>query len=223
MSHHGRARDLAERADVRQAGGAVAGLEDDLVLRRALEPRDDLLRLLERPGVRLRGKVAKGWCVDIGGAHRFGLTGGRTVGTAPCAVKRKSSAKRLKRADWKISEPQIRELALLPDPEQGVVQRQPDRIVAAFDRDADALAEVAAVEIGTAAERTAVLGIGAVEPERERDRVAEHQVDVAALEREAGDIGVRIGARLDLGEQRFEIGLVRRDRKSTRLNSSHVS
>ncbi len=31
-AHHGRARDLAERADMRQARRAVAGLEQDLVL-----------------------------------------------------------------------------------------------------------------------------------------------------------------------------------------------
>ena len=32
VAHHGGARDLAEGADMRQAGGAVAGLEDHLVL-----------------------------------------------------------------------------------------------------------------------------------------------------------------------------------------------
>ena len=51
VAHHGGARDLAERADVRQAGGAVAGLEDDGAgrLRNALQPAQDLARLLERP------------------------------------------------------------------------------------------------------------------------------------------------------------------------------
>ena len=59
MPHHGRAGDLAERADVRQAGRTVAGLEQHLVLRLPFQPRDDLLRLLERPGVRLFGKAAQ--------------------------------------------------------------------------------------------------------------------------------------------------------------------
>ena len=59
VAHHGGARDLAEGADMRQAGGAVAGLEDHLVLRLALQPRDDLARLLERPGVRLLGELAQ--------------------------------------------------------------------------------------------------------------------------------------------------------------------
>ena len=59
VAHHGGARDLAERADVRQAGRAVAGLEDHLVLRLLLQPRDDLARLLERPGVRLLGEFAQ--------------------------------------------------------------------------------------------------------------------------------------------------------------------
>ena len=59
MAHHGGARDLAERADMRQAGGAVAGLEDHLVLGLRLEPRDDLARLLERPGVRMLGEFAQ--------------------------------------------------------------------------------------------------------------------------------------------------------------------
>ena len=59
VAHHGGARHFAEGADMRQAGGAVAGLEDHLVLRLALEPRDDLARLLERPGVRLLGNLAQ--------------------------------------------------------------------------------------------------------------------------------------------------------------------
>ena len=50
VAHHGGARHLAEGADMRQARGAVAGLEQHLVLAGALEPRDELARLLERPG-----------------------------------------------------------------------------------------------------------------------------------------------------------------------------
>ena len=51
VADHGRPRDLAERADMRQARGAVAGLEDDLRFRRAPEALDHLARLLERPGL----------------------------------------------------------------------------------------------------------------------------------------------------------------------------
>jgi hypothetical protein len=58
MAHHGGARHFAERADMRQAGRAVAGLEDHRVLRRLLQPRHDLARLLEGPGVRLLGEFA---------------------------------------------------------------------------------------------------------------------------------------------------------------------
>ena len=51
VAHHRGARDLAERADMRQAGRAVAGLEQDR-LGKALPfvALDDLPRLLERPG-----------------------------------------------------------------------------------------------------------------------------------------------------------------------------
>ena len=57
---------------MRQARGAVAGLEDHLVLGLALEPRHELARLLERPGVRLLGDFAQalgGWHFD--GRHQL--------------------------------------------------------------------------------------------------------------------------------------------------------
>ena len=50
VAHHGRARDFAERADMRQARGAVAGLEQNLFLAGALDARDELAGLLEGPG-----------------------------------------------------------------------------------------------------------------------------------------------------------------------------
>src|SRR5690606_28687829 len=55
--HHGRARHLAEGADMRQAGRAVARLEQD-TLRKALLfiARHDLARLLEGPGAALFGR-----------------------------------------------------------------------------------------------------------------------------------------------------------------------
>ncbi len=74
MAHHRGARDFAERADMRQAGRSIAGLEYHLVLRLALEPRDDLARLLERPGVRQFGDFAQrgggGFSVVIGFCFR---------------------------------------------------------------------------------------------------------------------------------------------------------
>ena len=57
MPHHGRAGDLAKGANMRQTGRPVAGLEDYFVLGMFLKPRDDLARLLERPGIRLLGKL----------------------------------------------------------------------------------------------------------------------------------------------------------------------
>ena len=58
VAHHGGACDLAESADMRQPRGAVAGLEDHLVLAMLLQPCDDLARLFEWPGVRLLGELA---------------------------------------------------------------------------------------------------------------------------------------------------------------------
>jgi hypothetical protein len=60
VAHHGGARDLAEGADMRQAGRAIAGLEQHITLvrRRAPGARHQLARLLEGPGLRLQGKIA---------------------------------------------------------------------------------------------------------------------------------------------------------------------
>ena len=69
VTHHRGTRDLAEGADMRQAGGAIAGLEDHLVLGLSLEPRDDLTRLLERPGVRLLGEFAERGCLGFCDCH----------------------------------------------------------------------------------------------------------------------------------------------------------
>ena len=50
VADHGGARHLAEGADMRQAGGAVARLEQHLAVEsRPLRARDQLARLLERP------------------------------------------------------------------------------------------------------------------------------------------------------------------------------
>ena len=52
LAHHRGARDLGEGADVRQARGTVAGLEEHVALggRLAVEPYQQLSRLLEGPG-----------------------------------------------------------------------------------------------------------------------------------------------------------------------------
>jgi hypothetical protein len=84
MTHHGGARDFPEGADVRQAGRAVAGLEDHLVLGLLLQPRDDLAGFLERPGIRLLGEFAQS-CGSFSNGHH-GLRA-RTVGIPRINVK----------------------------------------------------------------------------------------------------------------------------------------
>src|SRR5258705_13076575 len=114
-----------------------------------------------------------------------------------------------KRTDREITQPQISETALLPNPEQGPIEREPDGIIALFDRDSDTFAEIAAVDIGAAAEGTAIFGIGTVEPKGERDRIAEQEIDLAAPQREPRLVRARIGANLDLGKQGLKISLMR--------------
>src|ERR1700675_3804564 len=92
--------------------------------------------------------------------------------------------KLLERTDGKIAQPQIGEAAFFPDPEQRPVQRLPQQIVAFADADADALAEIAALDKGPARERAAFARIGAVDPERQRDRIAEDEVDFAPPQRQ---------------------------------------
>ncbi len=64
--HHGGAHDLAEGADMRQAGWAIAGLEQHIAFgrRRVLVALHQLARLLERPG-------ARGNCILLLGTHHF--------------------------------------------------------------------------------------------------------------------------------------------------------
>src|SRR5258708_7056236 len=70
-----------------------------------------------------------------------------------------------KRADREIPQPQVGVAALFPEPEQRPVERLPQQVVVAADRDADAFAEETALQIGAAAEFAAVGRVGAVEPE----------------------------------------------------------
>src|SRR6185312_11406492 len=83
------------------------------------------------------------------------------------------------RADRKIPQPQIRKAAFFPEPEQRPVQRRPQQIVALADSDADALAEIAALDERPAGEGAAFARVSAVDPERQRDRVAEDEIDLA--------------------------------------------
>src|SRR5690242_10181530 len=113
------------------------------------------------------------------------------------------------RIDRKIAQPQIGKAALLPQTEERPVDGEPQRVVAALDRDADALAEVSALDERPAHERAAAAGIRAVEPEGEVERICEQEIDLAAPQRLARRVGGRIGAHLRLGEQVAQVLLVR--------------
>src|ERR1700732_3748696 len=102
----------------------------------------------------------------------------------------------LKRTDRKIAQPQVGIAALFPKPEQRPVQRLPQQVVALAHRDADAFAEVAAFDKRSAREHAAVTRIRAVDPERERDRIAEDEIDLAAPQRDAQRFIIRIGVQL---------------------------
>src|SRR5258708_40314810 len=85
----------------------------------------------------------------------------------------------LERAHRKIMQPQIGVAAFFPDPEQRPVQGLPQQGVALAHRDADALAEISALDERTAGERAATTGISAVDREGQRDRIVEDEIDVA--------------------------------------------
>src|SRR5437870_10932757 len=71
----------------------------------------------------------------------------------------------LKRADGKIAQPQIGVAAFFPDTKQRPVQRLPQQVVALAHGDADALAEIAALDKRPAREGAAFAGIGAARSE----------------------------------------------------------
>src|SRR5207237_9027641 len=89
----------------------------------------------------------------------------------------------LKRADGEIPQPQIGIAAFFPDAKQRPVQRLPQQVVALAHGDADALAEIAALDKRPARERAAFAGICAVDPERQRNRVAKTEVALTARQR----------------------------------------
>src|SRR5262249_19502480 len=84
MAHHGRAGDLAEGTDMRKSRGTVTGLEDDLVLGMFLEPRDNLARLFEWPGIRLLGQLTE---KSGGFRRRPRVSGGRALEMAQRPLK----------------------------------------------------------------------------------------------------------------------------------------
>src|SRR3954469_21032785 len=86
------------------------------------------------------------------------------------------------RADRKIAQPQIGIAAFFPEPEQRPVQRLAQQVVALAHGDPDALAEIAALDERSAAEGATIAGISAVDPERQRNRVAEDEVNFAAAQ-----------------------------------------
>src|SRR6201981_1986211 len=102
----------------------------------------------------------------------------------------------LERAHREIAQPQIGVAAFFPDPEQRPVQRLPQQVVALAHGNADALAEIAALDERAAGEGAAIRRIGAVDPERQRDAVAEDEVDLAAAKREPRRLVIRIGMQL---------------------------
>src|ERR1700750_168006 len=108
---------------------------------------------------------------------------GAVASLSPSRSLSRASGLTSERADGEVAQPQVGELALLPQTEQTPVQGLAQGVVAAADRNADALAEIAALGEGTALERAAPGGIGSVEPERERDAVAEQEIDLAAPQR----------------------------------------
>ena len=71
VTHHGGAGDLAEGADVRQARGAVAGLEQNLGRAGFGDARDELFRFLEGPGGGCQGGGVERWrrVLRRGGGH----------------------------------------------------------------------------------------------------------------------------------------------------------
>ena len=135
---------------------------------------DDRFMLRRLPGVFVAGEMLD-WDAPTGGyLLQASFATGAAAGRGALAWLRSKKSTSI-RADREITQPQVGEAALLPQPEQRPVDRLAQQIVAAFDRDADALAEEAAFHIGPAAEHAAAGGVGAVEPERERDAVAEQQ------------------------------------------------
>src|SRR5947209_13890201 len=122
-----------------------------------------------------------GWATVIPGRCDASNPESRDSGSGADAPSRNDRL--LERADGKIAQPQIGVAAFFPQPEQRPVQRLPQQVVAFAHRDPDALAKIPAFDERSAAEGAAFGRIGAVDPERERDRVAKDKIDLAAPQR----------------------------------------
>src|SRR5207302_7905437 len=109
VPHHGGARNLPERADMGKPRRPVAGLENHFILGPRLEPRENLARLLERPGVRLLRELAQfrssifdhvGHSALSARAYNSRMRGSRLIYQS-------------KLADREVAQPQVRKAALL--------------------------------------------------------------------------------------------------------------
>src|SRR6516162_8670711 len=118
---------------------------------------------------------------------------GCTVISARCvSIEPGMTVECSERTHREIAQPQIGVAAFFPDPEQRPVQRLAQQVVALAHGDADALAEIAAFDKGAAREGAAITGVRAIDPEAERDAVAEDEIDLAAPQRRAERIVVGI-------------------------------
>src|ERR1700728_4470404 len=80
----------------------------------------------------------------------------RDSGSGATAPARNDEAGNLERTDGKIAQPQVGVAAFFPDPEQRPVQRLPQQVVALAHGNPDALAEIAALDEGSAREGAAI-------------------------------------------------------------------
>src|ERR1700760_2595187 len=87
-------------------------------------------------------------------------------------------SERSERAHREIVQPKVGVTAFFPDPEQRPVQRLAQEVVALAHGNPDALAEKAALDERAAREGAAIGRVRAVDPERQRDRVAEDEIDL---------------------------------------------
>src|ERR1700733_4708701 len=164
----------ARRWIVRRAHAGRSGWQGRSWTSRKLSPGPRKLAFSPRNAKWRQAIVIPGWCVSTRpGISRF---------RARCfaSPRNDGSPKLLKRAHRKIAQPQIGVAAFFPEPEQRPVQRLAQQIIALAHGDADAFAEIAALDKRAARERAAFGRISAVDPERQRDRIAEDEVDLAA-------------------------------------------
>src|SRR5262249_42887271 len=115
-----------------------------------------------------------------------------------------------KRADGKIAQPKVGEAASLPDAKERPVDGQAQCVVAAFDRDPDTFAEVAAFNKWPAGEDATTLGTRAIEPERQCKAVAEQEIHFAPPQRIARRFRIGKGTHVRLGKERAYVLLMGR-------------